>query len=201
MFPSRYTKPLSYIIVFHDSVSKLLPHQIIYVPSSQLAENQKKPCFLSSILFKSFYCGFISKPQSTYRGRVGIWKVCILPLSWSVQHNFVRDGRCSERGWECTPRPHQPGLIFPSRWNLRKKVAVATLCTLCSMLCLFLCFRTFEEPRNRFPAWRACMETLFDVPARLTTWAGGIVSLKSIPGLLKRLQIRAQVPLIVFHLL
>jgi hypothetical protein len=45
------------------------------------------------------------------------------------------------------------------------------------------------------------MKTLFDVPARLATWAGGIDSLKSIPGLLKHLQIRAQVHLIVFHLI
>jgi hypothetical protein len=31
----------------------------------------------------------------------------------------------------------------------------------------------FKEPRNRFPAWRAGMSTLFDVPARQ---AGGIDS-------------------------
>ncbi len=35
------------------------------------------------------------------------------------------------------------------------------------------------------------MTTLFDVPARQATQAGGIDSRKSIPGLLKRLQIRA----------
>jgi hypothetical protein len=32
------------------------------------------------------------------------------------------------------------------------------------------------EPRNRFPAWRACTTTLFDVPARQATEAGGIDS-------------------------
>ncbi len=55
--------------------------------------------------------------QSTYRGRVEIGGVS-LPLSWSVQHNFVRDGRYSERS---TPHPHQAGLIFPSWWNIRQK--------------------------------------------------------------------------------
>ncbi len=55
---------------------------------------------------------------------------CICPLSWNVQCNFTGDGKCSERGWPCTPRPHQPGLILPSRWNVRQKATVATLCTL-----------------------------------------------------------------------
>jgi hypothetical protein len=30
---------------------------------------------------------------------------CICLLSWRVHHNFVRDGRYSERGWACTPTP------------------------------------------------------------------------------------------------
>jgi hypothetical protein len=34
---------------------------------------------------------------------------CICPPSWNV-----RDGNYNERGWACTPHPHQPGLIFPS---------------------------------------------------------------------------------------
>ncbi len=28
---------------------------------------------------------------------------CICPLSWSVHHNFARDGRLSERGRACSP--------------------------------------------------------------------------------------------------
>ncbi len=51
--------------------------------------------------------------------------------------------------------------------------------------------RPFKEPRNRFPAWRACTTTLFVVPARQATWVGGIGLSESIPGLHKRLQIRA----------
>jgi hypothetical protein len=35
-------------------------------------------------------------------------------------------------GGACTPHPHQPGLTFPSRWNVRHKMAIATLFTLCS---------------------------------------------------------------------
>jgi hypothetical protein len=45
-----------------------------------------------------------------------------------------------------------------------------------------------QEPRNRFPAWRAGTTTLLDVRARQATWTMA----ESIPGLLKRLQIRAQ---------
>ncbi len=41
------------------------------------------------------------------------------------------------------------------------------------------------------------MTTQFDVPACMDTLAGGIDSWKSIPGLLKRLQIRAQATLAV----
>jgi hypothetical protein len=41
-------------------------------------------------------------------------------------------------------------------------------------------------PRIRFPAWRADTATLFDVPAFKATYASGIDSLESIPGLLKR---------------
>jgi hypothetical protein len=52
----------------------------------------------------------------------------------------------------------------------------------------------FNEPMIRFPTWRARTTTLFDVPARQTTQAGGIDFLVSIPGILKRLQIRAQSP-------
>jgi hypothetical protein len=55
---------------------------------------------------------------------------CICPLSWSVHSNFTGEGKCNERGWACTPHPHQPGLILPSSLNVRQKAAVATLCTL-----------------------------------------------------------------------
>jgi hypothetical protein len=55
---------------------------------------------------------------------------CICQLSWSVHCNFTCDGKCNERGWACTPHPHQPGLILPSWWNVRQKAAVTTLCTL-----------------------------------------------------------------------
>jgi hypothetical protein len=61
-----------------------------------------------------------------------------------------------------------------------------------------------QEPRNRFPAWWAGTTTIFVVPARQATLAGGIVSRtqickllrrtgidSSIPGLLKSLEIRA----------
>ncbi len=59
---------------------------------------------------------------------------CIWPLSWSVHCNFAGEGKCNERGWACTPHPHQPGLNLPSSLNVRQKAAVATLCTLCAVL-------------------------------------------------------------------
>jgi hypothetical protein len=52
--------------------------------------------------------------------------------------------------------------------------------------------KPFKEPRKRFPACRASTTTLFVVPVRQATYAGGIESSESIPGLLKRLLIRAQ---------
>jgi hypothetical protein len=54
---------------------------------------------------------------------------CICPLSWSVHCNFTGEGKCYERGWACTPHPHQPGLILPSSPNVCQKAAVASLCT------------------------------------------------------------------------
>jgi hypothetical protein len=57
---------------------------------------------------------------------------CLCPFSWSVHCNFIGEGKCNERGWACTPHPHQQGLILPSSLNVRQKAVVATLCTLWS---------------------------------------------------------------------
>jgi hypothetical protein len=46
--------------------------------------------------------------------------------------------------------------------------------------------KPFKEPKNRFTACPAGTTTLFIVTARQDTWAGGIDSSESIPGLLKR---------------
>jgi hypothetical protein len=62
----------------------------------------------------------------------------------------------------------------------------------------FILHEIFPNPepvnllRNRFPDWRASTTTLFIVPACQPTQAGGIDTSESIPGLHKRLQIRAQ---------
>ncbi len=48
------------------------------------------------------------------------------------------------------------------------------------------------EPENRFSGWRAGTTALFVVAARQATQAGEVDSSESIPGLHKRLQIRAQ---------
>jgi hypothetical protein len=49
--------------------------------------------------------------------------------------------------------------------------------------------KPFMEPRNRFPVWRDGTKSLLEVPTCQATEAGGIDSLESIPGLLKRLKI------------
>ncbi len=36
-------------------------------------------------------------------------------------------------GGRATPPPHQAGLIFPSQWNARQKVAIAIMCVLCGL--------------------------------------------------------------------
>ncbi len=85
----------------------------------------------------------LSFPQSTYISRDEQVQ-CICPLSWSVHCNFTGEGKCNERGWACTPHPHQPGLILPSSLNVRQKAAVATLCTL----------RSYQPARLQRLAWR-----------------------------------------------
>ncbi len=67
-----------------------------------------------------------SLPQGTYRIEKKI-EGGICPLSRSVHCNF--DGN---RLKVCGRAPsHQPGLIFPSWWDVRQKSAIATLCVLC----------------------------------------------------------------------
>jgi hypothetical protein len=62
-----------------------------------LGQNSTKPIHytFSSFMVSKYasYKIYKSCPQSTY---------------------FPRDGKCNKRGWACTPRPHQPGLILPS---------------------------------------------------------------------------------------
>jgi hypothetical protein len=64
---------------------------------------------------------------------------------------------------------------FKEPRNRSHGIDSASLCSL-SRIC-----KPFKEPRSRFPAWRAGTTTLFHVPARQATYAGGIDSLRSIP--------------------
>ena len=47
---------------------------------------------------------------------------------------------------QCTPPPHQPGLILPSSLNVRQKAAVSTLCTLWikPISCYFFLFKCIK---------------------------------------------------------
>jgi hypothetical protein len=52
--------------------------------------------------------------------------------AWSVHCNFVGyvmvTTYTSERGWACTPHPHQPGLIFPFMMECTPKKRRLPLC-------------------------------------------------------------------------
>ncbi len=51
-----------------------------------------------------------------------------LPSQLERQPLLVMVDRVLGEGY--TPHPHQAGLILPSLWNVRQKVAIATLCIL-----------------------------------------------------------------------
>ncbi len=82
---------------------------------TQQAQNRSSYCiftFLSVVgkcvcLYCIYTLCYLGK-GSTHRVHTGVEQKqgeCICPLSWSVHHNFVRDGRHSKRGWSCTPPP------------------------------------------------------------------------------------------------
>jgi hypothetical protein len=59
----------------------------------------------------------------TYRDRVEI-RGSVSALSageWRVHHNFVREGRYSERGWACTPlgKFFHLGGMYARKWPLQ----------------------------------------------------------------------------------
>ncbi len=75
--------------------------------------------------------------QSTYRGRIEIGGVyCICPFSWSLHHDFVRDGRYSEKGWACTPHPPSPGWAnFSIMMECTPESGLCpSVCTLCAQI-------------------------------------------------------------------
>ncbi len=78
---------------------------------------------------------FISTEYSAYRGRDEIYTVSGLYAGAHtailyVMVNIVLGGG---RALHSTSHPRQPGLIFPSWWNVRvrQEEAIATLCVLC----------------------------------------------------------------------
>jgi hypothetical protein len=67
-------------------------------------------------------------PQSIYRGRVEMGGGGVSALSagaYTLQ--LCTDGRYGEREWAYNPQSNQTGLIFPSWWKVRQKVAIACL--------------------------------------------------------------------------
>ncbi len=92
-------------------------------------------------------------PQSTYFPRDETGSVCLpqCPLSWSVHCNFTGEGKCNERGWACTPHPHQPGLIYPHHWMYASKQRLE-LCVLCASTILLLILVAFNR-RGKVHHW------------------------------------------------
>ncbi len=113
-------------------------------PDSLQARQTTRCCFLSG-----FFIGPCTTPHlpwcirviytSAHRVHIGIemkqGECTYLPLSagaytlqlctrWYILWKGV--------GVHPPPHPHQPGLIFPSWWNVWHKAAVATLCVLCA---------------------------------------------------------------------
>ncbi len=88
--------------------------------------------------------------------------------------------------------PTQPFTIGCRRLSLLKTM-IPIGCCFSNLKVLYRAriWRPFKELGYRFPAWRAGTKTLFVELARQDTWAGEIDSSESIPGLHKRLQIRA----------
>jgi hypothetical protein len=95
---------------------------------SATSHTGRKSCRrVKSLYMKRFWC-VPSYPQRTHIGRDEIGWV-YLPIqpephtaTLYVMVTVVKGG-----GRACTHHPRQPGLIFPSWWNVRQKAAVATL--------------------------------------------------------------------------
>jgi hypothetical protein len=91
---------------------------------------------------------------------------CICPLGWSVHCNFTGDGKCNERGWACTPHPHQPLMTectpesrrYYSVYSVRHTNPVSSLVKICT---LWQDLRAPEDTRVR--TWHpSIIETLPD---------------------------------------
>jgi hypothetical protein len=79
----------------------------------------------------------LSLTQSTYKGRVET-RGSVSALSagaYTTTLYILVD--IVKGGCACISYPHQLGLICPSWWNVRQKVAVAILCTLRSLIYIF----------------------------------------------------------------
>ncbi len=134
--------------------------------------NSKK---IAKYSFTSLICQIYNVCQGTIREKPSL-------IAYDI---FVLRIQCSEwiyRARICKPFKESRNR-FPA-WrglydNLTYPSARARIC------------RPFKEPRRRFPAWRTWSTTLFVAPTRQSTKAGGIGPSESIPGLHKRLQIRA----------
>ncbi len=63
---------------------------------------------------------------------------CICPLSWSGHCNFTGEGKCSERGWPCTPPPSPARAYFP----------LITACTPESSGCNSVCTLCWKHSRK-----------------------------------------------------
>jgi hypothetical protein len=128
----------------------------------------------------SLYSSFVHvRPSSLFTSQ----------LSAPLETSPTRTGPWSSR--RMRGEPESPGHGPPSSRPVAHSFPGAA-CAAHSLQSETRICKPFKEPRNRFPTWKAGTTTLFDVTARKATKAGGIDSLESISGLLKRLKIPAQ---------
>jgi hypothetical protein len=118
---------------------------IISLSPGREASTEYKPSWLGNgfsshcTVYRTVQC----TPQSTHISRDETGSVYLpqCPLSWSVHCNFSGEGKCNERGWACTPHPHQPRLILPSSLNVRQKAAFGSGSVLVANLNLWIRIR------------------------------------------------------------
>jgi hypothetical protein len=101
--------------------------------------------------FKTILLMSMVNPTEYIRGRVEIGlSVSALSAGAYTTTLYVMVNTVKSCG-SAPPSPHQAGLIFPSWWHVRQKVAIATLCVLCgqrnpSFLCLlFFCLACSQK--------------------------------------------------------
>ncbi len=106
-------------------------------------------CYVKGVYLIKFSVLSFCQKGSMHRVHIGVEKKqgeYICPLNWSVHHNFVRDGRYTERVWACTPTP-PPSPVWTNFSIMMEWPPESVCCHFVCTLCLkeFVAFRWSEE--------------------------------------------------------